>query len=343
VSVHYLQPSEHQRWEDFVNAAPGAHAYHRAGWSSVIERAFGQQTYKLISEDPSGRVNGVLPLARLRSRLFGDFLVSLPYLNYGGPCAIDAETESRLVDEAVRLAREESVQHLELRLTAPEGFGLHVKASKVSMRLPLAEDADSLWKSFPSKLRNQVNRPIKEGMVARVGGLEELDAFYRVFSINMRDLGTPVYSRAFFETVLREFGPDCRIVAVYYQNQPVASGFLVGFKDTLEIPWASSLRSVNRLAPNMLLYWTVLKYAADQGYRVFDFGRSSPDAGTYRFKEQWGAKPLPLYWHYWVRPGGKVPDLSPANPKYRVAIDIWKRLPLSVTNLIGPAIVRNIP
>ena len=155
-----------------MKAAPGAHAYHRAGWSSVIERAFGQQTYKLISEDASGRVNGVLPLARLRSRLFGDFLVSLPYLNYGGPCAIDAETESRLVDEAVRLAREENVQHLELRLTAPEGFGLHVKASKVSMRLALAEDADSLWKSFPSKLRNQVNRPIKEGMVARVGGLE---------------------------------------------------------------------------------------------------------------------------------------------------------------------------
>jgi serine/alanine adding enzyme len=343
VSIHLLQPADRVRWDAFVAGAPAAHAYHQSGWSSVIERAFGHKTHYLFSQDSAGQINGVLPLARLRSRLFGDFLVSLPYLNYGGPCASDHAVEQDLVNEAVRMARDEKVQHLELRLTESEGFDLRVKASKVSMRLALPASADDLWKALGSKLRNQVNRPIKEGMVARVGGREELDAFYDVFSINMRDLGTPVYSKAFFEHVLREFPETARVCTVYHGQQAVAAGLVVGFRGRLEIPWASSLRSASRLAPNMLLYWSALKYACETGYQVFDFGRSSPDAGTYRFKEQWGAKPLPLYWHYWMRTGEALPELNPANPKYRLAIDVWRRLPVAVTRIIGPSIVRNIP
>jgi FemAB-related protein (PEP-CTERM system-associated) len=207
----------------------------------------------------------------------------------------------------------------------------------------LPGDADALWKSLGSKLRNQVNRPIKEGMVARIGGEDELDSFHHVFSVNMRDVGTPVYGRKFFLNVLRQFPRSARICTVYHQERPVASGFVFGFRDTLEIPWASALRSANRLAPNMLLYWSVLKYACESGYKVFDFGRSSPDAGTYRFKEQWGAAPVPLYWHYWLPNGAALPQLNPANPKYQMAINVWKHLPIGVTRLIGPAIVRNIP
>ena len=220
---------------------------------------------------------------------------------------------------------------------------MKVKSSKVSMRLELPSDADGLWKSFSAKLRNQINRPIKEGMTVRIGGLEELPGFYEVFSVNMRDVGTPVYSRKFFEEALRTFPESTRICTVYHQHEAVASGFVVGFRDTLEIPWASSLRKANRLAPNMLLYWSVLKYACESGYRVFDFGRSSPDAGTYRFKEQWGARPLPLHWHYWLARDGELPEINPANPKYQMAINVWKRLPVSLTRLIGPSIVRNIP
>ena len=148
------------------------------------------------------------------------------------------------------------LDHLELRLRVANGFGLKVKSSKVSMRLELPPDADCLWKSFSAKLRNQINRPMKEGMTVRIGGLEELAGFYEVFSVNMRDVGTPVYSRKFFEAALRTFPESTRICTVYHQHEAVASGFVVGFRGTLEIPWASSLRKANRLAPNMLLYWS---------------------------------------------------------------------------------------
>jgi serine/alanine adding enzyme len=344
MSIRLLQASDYERWDAFVNTAPAAHGYQRAGWANVIEKGFGQKSYYLMSEDAAGSVNGVLPLARVQSRIFGDFLVSLPYLNYGGPCAIDAAVEAKLVDEAVRIARDEDVDYLELRLTAAEGFNLRVKASKVSMRLALDGGADAVWKSFTTKLRTRIRGPQKqEGMTARVGGIEELDAFYNVFSINMRDLGTPVYSRRFFELVLREFPDSARICNVYYQDQPVAGGFVVGFRDMLEIPWGSSLRSMNRLSPNMLMYWTLLQYACDAGYRVFDFGRSTPDSGTYKFKESWGAKPVPLHWHYWMPDNADLPQLNPLNPKYQLAINVWKRLPLALTKMIGPAIVRNIP
>jgi FemAB-related protein (PEP-CTERM system-associated) len=338
-----MRPSDCERWDAFVESAPAAHAYQLSGWGTVIEQSFGQRIYSLLSEGPGGAIDGVLPLARLKSRLFGDFLVSLPYLNYGGPCALSPEVEAALVREATDVARRERVDYLELRLTAAAGFGLQVKASKVAMRLPLPSDGDTLWTSLGSKLRNQVNRPIKEGMVARIGGEDELDSFHRVFSVNMRDVGTPVYGRKFFLNVLRQFPHSARICTVYHQDQPVASGFVCGFRDTLEIPWASALRSANRLAPNMLLYWSVLKYACESGYKTFDFGRSSPDAGTYRFKEQWGAAPVPLYWHYWLPSGAALPQLNPANPKYQMAINVWKHLPIGLTRLIGPAIVRNIP
>jgi serine/alanine adding enzyme len=307
VSIRPFLPADAARWDAFVAAAPAAHAYHQAGWASVIERGLGQRPSYLLSEDASGQIDGVLPLVRLQSRWFGAFAVSLPFLNYGGPCAASPEVERRLVDEAVKLSRDHGLDHLELRLMVANGFGLKVKSSKMSMRLGLPADADSLWKSFSAKLRNQINRPIKEGMTVHIGGLEELAPFYDVFSTNMRDVGTPVYSRKFFEQVLRTFPGSTRICTVYHRNEPVASGVVVGFRDTLEIPWASSLRQANRLAPNMLLYWSVLKYACESGYRVFDFARSSPDAGTYRFKQQWGASPLPLHWHYWLAHDGELP------------------------------------
>jgi len=343
MSIRALQPADFERWDAFVASVPTAHGYHLAGWSPVIQQSFGQRVYSLLSEGPGGAIDGVLPLARLKSQLFGDFLVSLPYLNYGGPCALSHEVEAALIREATEIARHEGVDYLELRLTEAEGFGLQVKTSKVAMRLSLPGDAETLWKGLGSKLRNQVNRPIKEGMVARVGGEEELESFHHVFSVNMRDVGTPVYGRKFFQNVLRQFPASARICTVYLHEQPVASGFVFGFRDTLEIPWASALRSANRLAPNMLLYWSALKYACESGYKTFDFGRSSPDTGTYRFKQQWGAKPIPLYWHYWLRNGAPLPQLNPSNPKYQMAINVWKHLPIGLTRLIGPAIVRNIP
>ncbi len=329
-------------WQAYVAGSAHASCYHQIGWKRVIEDSFGATTFYLVAEDSAQNVTGVLPLALLSSLPFGRFLVSLPYFNYGGICSDDAATRESLLERAVAIARSEGAKYLELRETFPEDR-LPEKTSKASLRLELPSTADELWKSFSSDLRRKIRRPQKDGIVARIEKAEALDEFYRVFTVNMRDLGTPVYSKSFFANILREFPESTRICTVYRDAQALASGFLVGFRDRLEIPWVSSLRAYNHLYTNMLLYWTALSFACEQHYRVFDFGRSTIGGGTYRFKQQWGAKPFQLYWHYWLKQGRSLPELNPDNPRYAMAIRVWKRLPLRLTTLIGPAIVRNLP
>jgi FemAB-related protein (PEP-CTERM system-associated) len=211
------------------------------------------------------------------------------------------------------------------------------------MLLQLPEHHEALWELFPSKLRAQIKRPQRAHPEVLRGGAEYLDDFYTVFARNMRDLGTPVYGRKFFSNILKTFPRESTIVSVRLNGKPVAAAFLIGHGERLEIPWASTIKEVNRLSVNMLLYWEVLKLGIDRHYRVFDFGRSSRDSGTFRFKQQWGARAQPLYWHYWLRGGGKLPELNPDNPKYAVAINAWKRLPIFVANRVGPAVVKYLP
>lgn len=330
-------------WDRYVTASDSASCYHLSRWKNVIEESFGHKTFYLFSTDGDGNINGMLPLVMMRSFLFGNFMVSLPYFNYGGVCADTPEIAMGLIDDAVVLARREGSSHIELRHTCHLN-GLPEKKGKVSMRLELCGNPDELWARFPSKLRSQIRRAQKEGMVARFGRENELAAFYRVFSTNMRDLGTPVYGISFFRNILKTFPESSWICTIYdKEDRPVASGFLMEFKGMLEIPWASSLRDFNHLSPNMLLYWSVLSSACRRNISVFDFGRSTPGEGTYRFKEQWGAKPVQLYWHYWMRDGRTLPELNPKNPKYSLAMQIWKRLPVAITKVIGPTIVKNLP
>jgi FemAB-related protein (PEP-CTERM system-associated) len=344
VTVSAAAAEDAARWDAFVDGAAGATAYHGFGWKRVVEESFGHRTHYLQAADGSGRIRGVLPLVRLKSVLFGKFLVSMPFFNYGGICAEEPEVRAALLAAGVDIARAEGVSHLELRETSLLNAGLPVKTTKVCMRLALPGTAAELWGTFDAKLRSQVRRPGKEGMTARVGREEELDGFYRVFAANMRDLGTPVYSKRFFANILAAFPERSWIHTVYTGNgEPVASGFLLGHRETLEIPWASALRAFNRFSPNTLLYWSALSFACEHGYRCFDFGRSTPGEGTYRFKEQWGAQPVQLYWHYWLSAGGGLPELNPHNPRYQAAIRLWRRLPLPVTRVLGPAIVRNLP
>jgi FemAB-related protein (PEP-CTERM system-associated) len=343
VSVRLVQAEDRQRWTEFVKRAPDATQYHQIAWKDVIEKSFKQRAYYWMASNDAGEVTGVLPAVRLKSVFFGDYIVSLPYFTYGGPCAVDSASHSALVATAIETAKAEGVAHIEFRCQQPQDMGLVTKTSKVSMRLDLPGDSEVLWKSFTSKLRSQIQRPLREGMRVALGKLDLLDDFYQVFSINMRDLGTPVYPKRFFENMLQTFPETTSICAVYAGAKPVAAGFLIGFNEMLEIPWASSLRDYNRYSPNMILYWTVLKFACEHGYRVFDFGRSTPDEGTYRFKAQWGARPIPLYWHYWMERGNELPELNPHNPRYAMAIWLWKRLPVSLTKWIGPSIVKNLP
>jgi FemAB-related protein (PEP-CTERM system-associated) len=334
------------RWDAYANRAAGSTLYHLYGWRLVIEQTFGHRTDYLCAVDDSSAVIGILPLVQLHSRMFGNMLVSLPFFNYGGICGESDEVRAALLAAAIGLATERRADFIEIRHEDNSQRwqeGLPTKTAKVSMRLELPTLADDLWKALGSKLRSQVQRPRKEGMTAIVGGEELLDDFYAVFSSNMRDLGTPVYPKRFFRNILRQFPGRTWIAGVYSGKRAVASGLLAGFKDRLEIPWASSLREFNRSSPNMLLYWSALEFACTQGYRIFDFGRSTPDEGTYRFKAQWGARPHPLYWYYWLPEGRQMPQVNPANPKYRAAIAVWQHLPVGLTRLIGPGIVKYIP
>jgi len=327
----------------YIERSGSSTLYHRMEWGPLLQETFGHQFFYLLCADDDGSIRGILPLVHMKSLFFGNSLVSMPFFNYGGVCAENDASRSLLIAEAVRIALEVGATHIEFRQDAFLGNGFPAKTRKVSMRLELPDTPDDLMRAFPSKLRSQIRKPLREGMVARIGRSEELDSFHDVFSANMRRLGTPSLPKHFFRNILDRFPKDTWICSVYRDNAPVASGFLIGFKDRIEIPWASSLPEYNKYSPNMLLYWSCLEFACRSGFRNFDFGRSTRDESTYKFKEQWGAKPVQLYWHYWLRDGGGIPDLTPGNPKYRLAIALWKHLPLPLTKALGPRIIKNIP
>src|SRR5262245_10896941 len=331
------------RWDRYVLDSATASGYHLVSWRDVVERAFGHQSAYFMVRDQQGDVRGVLPLVLLDSRLFGRFLVSIPFFNYGGVDAASHTIRNVLLNAAVQEANRMQATHVELRQSQRMECGWQYKEQKVSMRLKLPSDFQTLMAAFPSKLRSQIRRPLKEGMIKKIGGAELLDDFYRVFSRNMRDLGTPVYSKRFFRLILHTFPKETAVCSIYLNGTAIAAAFLYTFRDRMEIPWAAADRRHDRLAPNMLLYSSVLEYACLQGCKLFDFGRSTMGSGTYKFKEQWGAKPVPLYWYYWLPKNAALPELNPENPRYQFAISLWRHLPMWLTNTMGPYIVKYLP
>ena len=329
-------------WNAFVASHPRATQYHQHEWPALIARSFGHRAIPLAAFR-DGRVVGVLPLVLMESWLFGRFLVSLPFLNYGGVLGDTEDIEKALWDRAVETAREERAAYFEARHVTPHTFVAQRKQHKVTMILDLAPTIEAQWEAFDPKLRNQIRKAERSGLTARIGGASDLPDFYDVFARNMRDLGTPVYGRRFFEEVLRAFPDSCRIFSVQSGRTVVAAGMALAFRDILEVPWAASRWDYRPLCPNNLLYWELIQDAIKSGLRRFDFGRSTPGEGTYKFKEQWGAKPIPLAWEYWLPESRPLPDLSPKNAKYRAAIGVWKRLPVGLTKWLGPSIVRGIP
>lgn len=341
VRVSAVTAEEESAWDDYVRRQANASVYHLHALRRVIEDSFGHETHYLVAREGVAIV-GVLPLVRLQSRLFGNFMVSQPFFNYGGALVSHPGVVPLLMAEAQRLAGERGCSHIEYRDCEPLA-DVPVRTDKVAMWLELPANEEQLWKQIGSKVRAQIKRGGRFGLEAQVGGVELLDGFYQVFAENMRDLGTPVYGKAFFRKLLQSELGDRRLVVVRHEGKPVSAAFLLGFKDRMEVPWASTLRSANSLDANMFMYWELLRQACSGGYRIFDFGRSTRDAPTYRFKKQWGAQPAQLYWHYWLRDGGEPPKLNPDNPKYKLVIAAWQRLPVWVTRLAGPFIVKYLP
>jgi FemAB-related protein (PEP-CTERM system-associated) len=326
-------------WDAFVAAHPHATGYLEWAWRGVFERSFGHASEYLVARR-AGQIDAVLPLVEVRSWIFGHFLTSLPFVNYGGVLARSAESAQALVDAATGLARTRGCRHVELRHVGRQFDALPVRAHKVTMLLPLAT---GMWERLDRKVRNQVRKAEKSDLTAEEGGAGLLDAFYQVFARNMRDLGTPVYAKQFFAEILAAFPDRARLVVVRRKSEPVAAGLTFHTRATVEVPWASSLREWNSLCPNHLLYWSVIEASVAREAQVLDFGRSTPNAGTYNFKSQWGAQPVPLHWEYAGLAGDVVPDHGPTNPKFRAAVAVWKRCPLWLANAVGPRIVRAIP
>lgn len=354
--IHHIDDPLTGELRRFLADAPaesGACHEHDPGWLSVLRDAMGHKTLALLArESAGGPIVGYLPLALVSSRLFGRFLVSLPYLNRAGIVATDAAAREALLAGAVELADKFHVQYLELRHhahTLKHQSISHNRDEKQRMVLDLSGVAggpDGLWDAYSAKVRNQVRKGDKAGLSIRFGGRELIDDFYGVFSTNMRDLGTPVYPRSLFASILDAFGDTAELAVVRHVDTPVAGALLIHGRSAgvaeSQVPSASCLRSANHTNANMWMYHKMLERAAGRGASHFDFGRSSPDSGTYRFKRQWGAQPEPTTWQYVLR-YGDVGAVRPDNPKYQRRIAAWQKLPVWVTRLVGPRIVRGIP
>jgi FemAB-related protein (PEP-CTERM system-associated) len=326
-------------WEAYVDARGDAAGYHSWRWRRIFEDAFDHECVYLVARQ-GGLIVGVLPMVLIKSLLFGRTLTSLPFLNYGGVMADAPQIARALIDQAYEEARARRCTHVELRHIDQQFPNLPCKQHKVAMHLRVGE---GMWEGLDRKVRNQIRKAEKSGLVIERGGESLVGDFYAVFARNMRDLGTPVYSRRLFEQVLRVFPERAQLHVVRLNGAAIAAGLTYRTTTMVQLPWASSIRNYNALCPNVLLYWDAIQFAHAQGARVFDMGRSTPNEGTFKFKAQWGAEPVPLHWEYELLAPGELPNVSPANPKYQFAIALWQKLPLSVTTRVGPMIVRAIP
>ena len=329
-------------WNRFVASHSEATGYHRAEWRTVFETGLGHRCHYLAVRSGAA-VQGVLPLVEVRSRLFGRALSSLPYVNYGGILASTPRAAEALLSAANELAGKRRLQFVVLRHRRQQLPQLPARTHKVTMLLPLAPDAERMWTALDRKVRNQVRKGEKSGLETLSGGAELLDDFYGVFARNMRDLGTPVYGRRLFAEILRQFPDDARVHLVRLGSATIAAALSYAWNHVVEVPSASSLKEHRSLCPNHLMYWHIIKESIRDGRTIFDFGRSTPDDGTYHFKEQWGAAPDQLWWEYSLVGGGKLPSADRHDASYQRRIEYWKKVPLPIANLLGPRIARSSP
>ncbi len=327
------------RWDTFVDSAGAATFFHRAAWRDILVDALGHRCHYLYAER-DGAITGILPLAEIRSRLFGHSLISTPFCVYGGVVANDAASEAQLTRAATELADGLRVDCLELRERAARHAGWPVKDLYVSFRKSITPDHDVNMQAIPRKQRAMVRKGIGLGLVAHHAG--NMADFYRVYAESVRNLGTPVLSRGYYERLQQAFGDACEITVVQHAGAPVAAVMSFYFRDEVHPYYGGSVARGRELAANDFMYWSVMQPAAERGARVFDFGRSKQDTGSYHFKKHWGFEPQPLPYAYHLVRAGEVPNISPANARYSLFIKGWRKLPLAVSNRLGPWLARSL-
>lgn len=340
LTVRTLEEQTVNRWDDYVQRADGATFFHRAGWKTVLESAFGHQTYFLYAEDEE-EIVGILPLAQVKSVLFGNALSSLPFCVYGGIVADNDLAAEALRLEACRIADNLGVEALELRNREASTANWPVKELYYTFRKAIDPDEDVNLKAIPNRQRAMVRKGIKEGLQS------EWDVattrLYRVYAESVRNLGTPVFSAKYLRVLKEVFGDDCSVLMVTHEGQDVAAVMNFYFRDEV-IPYYGGSTSAARTIKgvNHFMYWELMRRSGQQGYRLFDFGRSKAGTGPYSFKKNFGFEPQPLPYEYYLVKSDVMPDVNPLNPKYRLMINVWSKLPLPVANFVGPFLARSL-
>lgn len=334
--------SHAKAWDEYVSRQEQASFYHLFGWKSVNEASFGHRSFYLAAVDESG-IRGVFPLVYLQSRLFGKLLCSLPFVNYGGPCADEPAIEQLLLDEARRIVDQQQIDYLEIRSMRKLGGDLPTSEHKVSITLTLDANPDTLWNAFKTGHRNNIRRAYKRGLSVRSGGLELLDIFYDILSESWRNLGTPLYEKSYFERIMKMFPQETKIFVLDHEGVPVSSAFNGHFRGVVEGMWLGALPKAREVEASYVLYWEMMKDACERGYQLYHLGRSTVDSGGEGFKKKWNTYPTQLYWQYIMREGRPMPQLNVSNPKLQLAISLWQKLPLPVTRVLGPLVAKGIP
>lgn len=342
LAVELLRPAFEAKWDRYVRQAPGATFFHQLGWRWLVERVFRHRAHYLVARRGE-RISGVLPLFELESRLFGHSLVSIPFAIGGGVVADDPETARLLLAEACGIAEDRGVDYLELRSEKAVSDDLLTKDLYVTFRADLVEGEEALLERMDRKRRQMMTYVSKAGFEHRVAGIEELPLFYDLFCQSMRHHGTPVYPRLFLREILDRHPADTNLFFVYHEGRPVAGVLNLLWHDVVMPYYAGADRSRRPRGVDEYLYLSILRWGREHGYRTFDFGRSKRGTGAHAFKARWGMEEVPLAYQYHLVKARELPNVSPANPRYQMLIRAWQKLPLSITKLIGPRIIRSIP
>jgi FemAB-related protein (PEP-CTERM system-associated) len=341
IEIALATPADQEEWDSFILSHPHASPYHFFAWGAAITQAYGHKSYSLMARQ-EGRLVGVLPLVHLKLTFLVNEFIALPFCDVGNCLSVNSDVEKKMLEETQSLSKQLKIKNIQLRgkLLNESDYAsfTQLESNKLRMLLCLPESSDTLFKAFKPKLRSQIRKAEKNGVFFRWAGQDGVDSFYSIFCNNMRELGSPVHSRKLFSAVMDQYGDKARIGLAEYEGKCISAGLILSTGDQTSIPWASSLRNFNHLAPNMLLYWNFLKFAADSGKKIFDFGRSTENEGTFRFKRQWGAEAFPLVW-YSSCPNALVQSVNAAHNKIsgrERAASLWRKLPLSVANTLGP-------
>lgn len=336
-----LDDAAMERWDAFVAQCPDATFFHRAGWKRVIEQSLGHRTFFLYAEDGDGSIVGVLPLVFIRSALFGRSLSSTAFCVYGGPAVTVADAGERLTARAVAIGEQLRAGFLEYRSRTPTQPAWHHKSSLyATFRKRLDADPEKAFLAIPRKQRAMVRKGIGAGLATEIDyGVGRLHAIY---AESVRNLGTPVFPRRYFSALQREFGSDCEVQTVVQNGRPISSVMSFFFRDEVLPYYGGGTPAARPVAGNDFMYWEVMRRAIERGSRLFDFGRSKVGTGAFSFKTHWGFEPEPLHYEYFLLRAKELPEINPTNPKYRLFIEAWKRLPLPVANMIGPWIAADL-